>query len=238
MYQFIMEGRASLGLLDCHKYMISFAWVAHSEKEKFNIFPEVITVDTVAGTNNEGRPLLMMGGKDSNGKMFIFLRAYLPHEKGWIFRWLFSIVLPKMYSNTVLQRIRLVISDGDAQEYNQLDNAIQKYFPDIVRIRCGWHIVDRSWLRHFLKHENFPEEVTQKNYDTVKKTVKSWIYSWMKQGCETLEEYRLSKYLLYKYLQSKPVVDNVSTFFCQHTSFFQTNPINMQHSPSNPQQMA
>ena len=73
----------------------------------------------------------MMGGKDSNGKMLIFLRAYLPHEKGWIFRWLFSIVLPKMYSNTVLQRIWLVISDGDTQEYNQLDNAIQKYFPRI-----------------------------------------------------------------------------------------------------------
>ena len=35
----------------------------------------------------------------------------------------------------------------------------------------------------------------------------------MKQGCETLEEYRLSKYLLYKYLKSKPVVDKVSTLF-------------------------
>ena len=91
----------------------------------------------------------MMGGKDLNGKMFISLRAYLPHEKGCIFQWLFSIVLPKVYSNTVLQRIRLVISDGDAQEYNQLDNAIQKYFPHIVRARCGWHIVDRSWLKKF-----------------------------------------------------------------------------------------
>ena len=86
MHQFIMEGRASLGLLDCHKYMIYFAWVSQSDKENFNLFPEVITVDTVAGTNNEGRPLLIMGGKYSNGKMFIFLRAYLPYEKVWICR--------------------------------------------------------------------------------------------------------------------------------------------------------
>ena len=42
----------------------------------------------------------------------------------------------------------------------------------------------------------------------------------MKQGCETLEEYRLSKYLLYKYLQSKPVVDNVSTLFYSNVELY------------------
>jgi len=33
-HQLFMEGSASLGLLDCHKYMISFTWASHSEKEK------------------------------------------------------------------------------------------------------------------------------------------------------------------------------------------------------------
>ena len=64
MHQFIIEGRASLGLLDCQKYMIAFAWVSYSEKEKCNLFTELMTVETVASTNNESIHVLMMGGKD------------------------------------------------------------------------------------------------------------------------------------------------------------------------------
>ena len=210
LQDFVIDGRSALNLQDHHKYMIAFAWVTPSEKEKFNLFPEVITVDTVAGTNNENRPLLAMGGKDSNGKMFIFLRAYLPNEKGWIFRWIFSIVLPKMFSNTVLQRTQLVITDGDLQEYSQLDNAIQKYFPHIKRARCGWHIIDRSWDKHFPKNSEFPHE-THQYLEKIKKHVHNWMYSWMKPGCETIQEYRLSKYLLYKYLQSQPIIQKVSS---------------------------
>ena len=66
--------------------MISFAWVNPTERERFNLFPEVLTVDTVEGTTKKNCLLLTMGEKDSNGKMSIFLRTYLPYERGWIFR--------------------------------------------------------------------------------------------------------------------------------------------------------
>ena len=79
---FISNGRIDMKLQDHHKYMIAFAWVNPVERERFNLFPEVPKVDTVFGTNNENRPLLTMGRKDSNGKMFVFLRAYLPHKRG------------------------------------------------------------------------------------------------------------------------------------------------------------
>ena len=152
--------------------MIAFAWANPSERERFNLFPEVITVDTVDGTNNENRPLLTMGGKDPNGKMFIFLRAYLPHERGWIFRWIFSIVLPKMFNKNTLSRSKLIISDGDLQEYSQIDNASKKYFPNLLRIRCGWHIMDRSWEKRFSSKASFPE-AAQLHYDTMKKTIQN-----------------------------------------------------------------
>ena len=229
LQQFILDGRMSLSLKPHHKYMISFSWVTPSEKEKCNLFPEVMTVDTVFGTNNENRPLLTMGGKDSNGKMFIFLRAYLPHEKGWIFRWIFSVVLPKMFSNTVLQRTRLVISDGDLQEYQQLDNAIEKYFPHIVRIRCGWHIVDRAWDKYFSKKRDFPTEA-QIHFDRIKSNVQNWIYSWMKPGCETLEEYYFSKYLLYKYLLCQSVVQKITTLMYSNVRVFIKNRIETHES--------
>ena len=117
--------------------MISFAWVTPQDREKLILFPEVITVDVVFGTNNENRPLLMMGGKDSNGKMFIFLSSYLTHEKGWMFRWISSHFLVQMFSLTVLKNTRIIISDSDAQEFGQLDNCIDRFFPNTIRVRCG-----------------------------------------------------------------------------------------------------
>ena len=69
---FVNVGRNSLDLQEHHKYLISFAWVTPQDREKFILFPEVIAVDSLVGTNNENRPLLMMDGNDSNGKMFIF----------------------------------------------------------------------------------------------------------------------------------------------------------------------
>ena len=47
-------------LLVNEKYMMDFAWVSPSERERFNLFPEIITVDTVFGTNYENRPLLII----------------------------------------------------------------------------------------------------------------------------------------------------------------------------------
>ena len=64
---------------------MALAWVLPKERDMFTLFPEVITVDCTADTNNESRPLLTMGGKDANGKVFIFLRVFLPNEKGGFF---------------------------------------------------------------------------------------------------------------------------------------------------------
>ena len=108
--------------------------------------------------------------QDSSGKMFIFLRAYIPHERRWILRWIFSIVLPKIFNKNTLYRIKLIISDVDLQEFSQINNASRKYFPNLLRIRCGWHIVDRSWGKRFSTKNAFPED-EKLHYDTMKKTI-------------------------------------------------------------------
>ena len=115
---------------------MGIAWVIPCEKRLFEMFPQVVLVDTTNDTNNEGRPLLTMTGKDSNGKMFTFLRAFLPNEKGWVFRWVFSVVMPRLFGNTILNRIQVIVTDGDSQEYGQLDNAISEFMPHITRVRC------------------------------------------------------------------------------------------------------
>ena len=75
--------------------------------------------------------------------MFTIMRVYLPHEKTWIFRWLFCVVLPQLFGKPTVDQIKIIISDGDSQEIQQLDNAISLFLPNILRVRCGWHIV--SW---------------------------------------------------------------------------------------------
>ena len=151
------------------------------------MFPEVITVDCTADTNNEARPLLTMAGKDSYGRMFIFLRAFLPNERNWGFRWIFSIVLPNFFHQTILSRIRLIISDGDAQECTSIDNAVNLYFPQVKRGRCGWHLVDRNFDTAVLSKSSFPGK--ESNFDSVTLIIKNWIYSWMKYSCENEAEF-------------------------------------------------
>ena len=66
------------------------------EQNFFGHFPEVMCVDTISDTNKEKRPLLTMSKKGSFGKMFMILRAFLPHGRAWVFQWILTIVLPTL----------------------------------------------------------------------------------------------------------------------------------------------
>ena len=43
-------------------------------------FPKVLFVDATHKTNNEGIPLLLVCGCDSNGKAFIIIKIFMPNE--------------------------------------------------------------------------------------------------------------------------------------------------------------
>ena len=76
--------RTSLNLKE-QKYMMSFVWVNPDELSLLEAFPEVIMIDTTEKTNNEKIPLLTAGGKDTNGKISIFLRVFMPNQQSWMF---------------------------------------------------------------------------------------------------------------------------------------------------------
>ena len=114
--EFVNNSRKAFNCQSNQFLMMGIAWVIPKERELFHLFPEVITVDTTAATNNELRPLLVISAKDSNGKMFTVLRAFLPNEQAWVFRWIFSVVLPKIFGLSKLKNVKLIISDGDSQE--------------------------------------------------------------------------------------------------------------------------
>ena len=61
--------------------MIAIPCVISCDMDYFSHFPGVLFVDSTAKTNNERRTLLIVAGKDANGKMLTILRAFIPNER-------------------------------------------------------------------------------------------------------------------------------------------------------------
>ena len=130
---------------------IGLAWVIPMEQKLFHHFPEVICVDTVNQTNKDKRPLLTISGRDTHGKMFIILRAFLPNERAWLFCWIFSLVLPTLFPSYVLSQVKAIITDGCPQEFTQIDYVRNTTFKNALRRRCGFHLVRMGWAVHVIK---------------------------------------------------------------------------------------
>ena len=60
--------------------------------------------------------------------MFTVLRAFLPSEQAWAFQWLFNSVFPQLLGKKALSDVKIMVTDGDAQETSQLDYAIKNTF--------------------------------------------------------------------------------------------------------------
>ena len=70
--------------------------------------------------NNERTPLLLINGKDSEGKEFLILKAFLPFERSWVFWWILFVILLTFFFQKNF--VKVVISDRDFQEYSQIDS--------------------------------------------------------------------------------------------------------------------
>ena len=105
---------------------------------------------TVNETNNK-RPLLTISGRDTHGKMFIILHAFLPNERAWVFCWIFLLVIPTLFPSHVLSQVKAIITDGCPQEFTQIDYARKTILKNALRIRCGFHLVRMGWAVHVIK---------------------------------------------------------------------------------------
>ena len=140
--QVAAQHRRARGINASQDMMVALAYTSPLELRQFQLFHAVLHVDGTSHTNKEQRPLVLVTTKDSRGKMLPILRAFLPSEQAWAFQWLFSSVFPMMLGQDMLNRVNMIITDGDAQQTSQLDLAIQKHFPGCHRQRCTWHVID------------------------------------------------------------------------------------------------
>ncbi len=191
------------------RLLVGLGWIYKDELRLFRLFPKVFHVDATSHTNNEKRLLLTFTGRTSEGQTFIFLRVFLPNQKAYSFRWVFQVILPVLLGQQTLKDTEYVISDGDNQECQQLDGAIDLYLPNARRGRCGWHIVVKGIARHCPPKKALHCKYHAR-YEHFLNYVKKWIFSWMQPGfCETEQEYDVSKALLMDFIMSEKVVNDV-----------------------------
>jgi hypothetical protein len=189
------------------RLLVGIAWIYVGEHRLFRLFPKVFHVDATSHTNNEKRVLLTFSARTSDGRTFVFLRVFLPNQKAYSFRWVFQVVLVVLVGKETLEETELVISDGDSQECQQLDTAIDLYLPNARRARCGWHVAVKGWSRHCPSKTSVDRQ-HQARYDNLSSYIKRWIFSWMLPGyCETEQEFRISKALLIEFVLSKQVLE-------------------------------
>ena len=187
--------------------MIGVAYVLPFELRQFLLFHAIVHIDATAKTNKEERPLLTVTSKDSRNKMFTVLRAFLPNEQSWTYRWLFQTVFPSLFGQDILLSVNAFITDGDAQEISQLEDAMARFCPQAQRIRCSWHIIDRGLKHHVESLSRGPNKNLQSSWRIaatgqqrlcddhyVARSIYRWMFSWAQPGfCIDQSEYEVSK---------------------------------------------
>ena len=174
-----------------------------------------------------------MTGKTSDNEIFTILRCFIPNEQAWIFRWLLLTALPLLLGKD-LERINMIISDGDSQEIAQINNLINLLQTPAKRHQCAWHVVDRSWNRFVYSVPKAGKKFRRKllSYsETSRKIIFQWLYSWMTRACKTVAEYNVSYLLFVHYLESESllkklgeeVVESIKAMFRKAVYPHQTN---------------
>jgi hypothetical protein len=68
--------------------------------------------------------------------MFFVLRVFLPIEQSEAYKWLFQTVFPVLIGKDVSNKLSIVVTDGNSQEITELEDTVNKFFPNVYHIRC------------------------------------------------------------------------------------------------------
>jgi hypothetical protein len=123
----VSDHRRLLPIADSQEMMVGITYAMPYEVRQFHLCNVCLHIDATADSNKEGCPLVTVSSKDSYGKMFIVLRAFLPNEQSWSYKWFFQTVLPALLGKDVLKKIKIIVTDGGSQAISQLDDAIGKF---------------------------------------------------------------------------------------------------------------
>ena len=116
--------------------------------------PELFCADVTHGTNREKRDLFTFAGKTAFGNAFCGAKAFLPSQRRWVFRWIFHTALPVVLGEATIKRVRLLMTDGDTDEYIPLLDLIatSDLWKNAKHGLCEWHLLFQQWVKQVSPH--------------------------------------------------------------------------------------
>ena len=187
--------------------LVGAAWCTLKQKRLLLLDPSVIKIDATSDTNNESRDLLTFTSRAPTGQYFICLQVFMPDARPSTFRWVFQVVLPDLLGQDVMNRIQMLMTDGDSHEIDELRKAIKLFMPWVYQGRCAWHIVYKGYDRRCPGVRAFGTDPNQQNaYRKMAQFLRTWAYSWMYSGfCESRDEFLVSACLFQAFFDSPTV---------------------------------
>jgi hypothetical protein len=172
--------KSAMKLDDSDAMLLFVAWDSDEDLRYITMFPEVLPIDTTYGKNRKKRSLLVFAGTDNNRKKITAMRAFLPSECEWVFRYVFEVAIPSLIGKATVERINQINTDGDRQIYNPLTNCIlDKNSPwfGCIHVLCNYHnMIDKLFSTKV--------KITDSNRMLVeycKQWVKTWCFDFWKQ---------------------------------------------------------
>lgn len=179
---------------------IGAAWCTSKGKRLFRLMPDVLKIDSTCGSGKEARPLCTASIRTANGTYMVVAYMMLPNERKITFRWVFSVALPLLFGKD-MGRVQVIVTDGDSNEIDEVENARRRYLPHTFRIRCGWHIVHQGFKRCVDMPRVIGDAAKATRRRQFRRLVCRWLYSFMYPGhCESAKELLISKCMLLAYI--------------------------------------
>jgi hypothetical protein len=100
------------------------------------------------------------------------MRAFLPSECEWVFRYVFEVSIPSVIGEATVERIHKINTDGERQIYNPLTNCIlDKNIPRFgcIHVLCNCHMNDKLFSTKV--------KITDSNILLVE-YCKQWVKTW------------------------------------------------------------
>jgi hypothetical protein len=110
--------RESLYLPDSAEVLLAIVWISDDERRFLAMFPEVFAVNVTEQTNKEKRPCIKLAAVNGENQTFTGVEGFLPSCCKWVFDWFFGTALPGLLPERVRLRNRLLLTDGDVNEYD------------------------------------------------------------------------------------------------------------------------
>jgi hypothetical protein len=125
----------------------------------------------------------------------------------------FKEAIPTLVPKWLMDHVLFFMKDGDPQQRNETQAAMKNIFINASEGTCGFHVVNMGWRKHVPTCTGIFTPLQLKMWSSIVFQIHNWIYSWMSPGnVDDKYEYKISKFLLKKFICSQAVLDVVGDY--------------------------